>query len=188
MAEVSAVEPVMYFVAVLYREEDAYASARQHLVERWGELAFEGPSHPFDVTDFYAPEMGAGLVRRLIAFADLKPPDFLPDAKHGCNELEKSLALGASRRVNLDIGYLDHNKIVLASVKAAGQKIYLGAGVYADLVGRYKSGRYQPFEWTFPDFRDGRYDDDLVKIRQLYKVFRRSADDSKVLQPPNREG
>ena len=70
--------------------------------------------------------------------------------------------------MNLDIGYLDHNKIVLASVKYAGQKIHLGDGIYADLIARYRGGRYQPFEWTVPDFRDGRYDGELAQIRRTY--------------------
>ncbi|HMO34611.1 MAG TPA: DUF4416 family protein, partial [Gemmatales bacterium] len=72
------------------------------------------------------------------------------------------------RNANLDVGYLDHNKIVLASMKGLGQKIYLGHGVYADMVARYKHGRYQPFEWSFPDFKDGRYDLDWLAIRQKY--------------------
>jgi hypothetical protein len=81
------------------------------------------------------------------------------------------------RIVNLDAGYLDHNKILLASAKEAGQKVYLDKGIYADLAGRYKDGRYQPFEWSFPDFRDGRYDKELLTMRKRYmaqlKVWRR---------------
>lgn len=64
--------------------------------------------------------------------------------------------------------HADGNKIVLASFKYAGQKIHLGDGVYAGMVARYKHGCYQPFEWTFPDFCDGRYDDELAVVRRTY--------------------
>jgi hypothetical protein len=74
----------------------------------------------------------------------------------------------AGQRVNLDSGYLDHNKIVLASAKGLGQKIDIAQGIYADLVARYRQGHYQPFEWSFPDFKDGRYDSELAEIRRRY--------------------
>ena len=112
--------------------------------------------------------MGAPLYRRLISFEQLRPPTELVDMKLRCNDIEDVLAHNGRRIVNLDAGYLDHNKVVLASAKGAGQKIYLNKGIYADFVGRYKGGRYQPFDWTFPDFRDGRYDQELLTIRQIY--------------------
>ena len=112
--------------------------------------------------------MGPNLQRRLVAMADLAPPECIREGKLFCNDLEDRLAGGAGRPVNLDIGFLDHNKIVLASFKFAGQRIHLGDGVYADLTARYAGGRYQPFEWTFPDFRDGRYDSELLEIRSRY--------------------
>ncbi len=138
------------------------------MVQWWGPIDFTGPDHPFDATDSYRDEMGERLCRRLVAFSDLVPPETLADAKRRCNALEAELADGGRRRVNLDVGYLDHNKLVLASVKPAGQKIHLGSGFYAELVARWKAGRYQPFEWAFPDFMDGRYDPELTTIRERY--------------------
>jgi hypothetical protein len=29
-------------------------------------------------------------------------------------------------------------------------------------------GRYQPFPWTFPDFKEGRYDAELGEVRAIY--------------------
>jgi hypothetical protein len=142
--------------------------ALEQLTARFGVIDFEGPDRPFDLTSYYEAEMGANLQRRLLAFASLRSPEELALAKLTCIEIEKSLASTQGRRVNLDIGYLDHNKLVLASVKAAGQKIYLKDGIYADLVARYAQGRYQPFAWTFPDFKDGRYDPELAELRSLY--------------------
>jgi Domain of unknown function (DUF4416) len=164
----SAPEPVKYFVALLWSDAVSLTEARAHLVQRFGEIDFEGPDHAFDLTDYYAAEMGVGLKRRLLAFESLRSPEDLAADKQTCIGIEEALAGPSGRRVNLDVGYLDHNKIVLASIKAAGQKIYLSAGIYADLVARYAQGRYQPFAWTFPDFKDGRYDVELTALRERY--------------------
>lgn len=157
-----------YFVAILFQTSEALETGKQAISEVWGELDFEGNDHHFDVTSYYEPEMGAPLYRRLVSFKALMPPTLLIDMKLCCNEIEDAFVRAGKRIVNLDAGYLDHNKVVLASAKSAGQKIYLDNGIYADFVGRYKAGRYQPFDWTFPDFRDGRYDQELLTIRQNY--------------------
>lgn len=144
------------------------------LQEEWGPVDFQSQLYPFDQTDYYRAEMGGHLQRQLITFAELRSPEELAAAKVKCNELElyfsplTSEGKGEKRTVNLDIGYLDHSKIVLASAKGLSQKTYLSQGIYADLVARYKLGRYQPFEWTFPDFKEGRYDGDLAMIRGRY--------------------
>ena len=173
MAPPQAPEPMKYFVAILFRTPAAFDAGKQALIGIWGTLDFEGKDHEFDITNYYEPEMGTPLYRRLVAFERLQPPTELVDMKLRCNAIEDALANNGNRIVNLDAGYLDHNKVVLASAKGAGQKIYLDKGIYADLVGRYKSGRYQPFDWTFPDFTDGRYDQELLAIRQMYLRQRR---------------
>jgi hypothetical protein len=169
LAGLQPVDPIKLFVAALWSEPEALRQAITELSARYGEVDFAGADHPFDLTDYYEPEMGSQLNRRLISFAILMPPDCLCEAKHISNAVEDRFANSkGGRSVNLDIGYLDHNKIVLASFKGAGQKIYLNDGVWADLVARYREGHFYPFEWTFPDFRDGRYDQELLKIRRMY--------------------
>lgn len=80
--------------------------------------------------------------------------------------IESALATpGGGRRVNLDPFYLDHHKFVLASFKQAGHRIYLRRGVWADLALRFHRGRWQAFDWTFPDFRDDRYHPFLSRVR-----------------------
>ena len=160
--------PVKFFIAVLYRLPEALAQARLYCIDKWGAVDFEGVDHPFEVTDYYNAEMGGPQVRRIIAFERLMEPTVLVDMKLACNAIEDSLAVDKKRTVNLDAGYLDHNKVLLASAKEAGQKVYLDKGIYADLAGRYKAGRYQPFEWSFPDFKDGRYDAELITLRKIY--------------------
>ncbi|MDE2928406.1 MAG: DUF4416 family protein [Acidobacteriota bacterium] len=175
MAQVEAVEPVKLLVALLWADAQSRNAALEQLEIRWGAIDSSGADHPFDVTDYYEAEMGPSLQRRLVSFSRMIPPETLPEVKLACNRIEEQLARRGCRRVNLDAGYLDHSKVVLASMKFAGQKIHLGQGVYADLMSRYRKGRYRPLEWAFPDFRDGRYDRDLARIRDLYMASRRGA-------------
>jgi hypothetical protein len=168
MAKPRTADPVKLLVAILWSEEETLRNAIRDLERAWGRIDFAGDDHSFDCTDYYEEEMGTALRRRLVSFLELVSPDILVSAKHACNKMEDKWAGPKGRLINLDIGYLDHNKIVLASFKGAGQKIYLQKGVWADLVARFRSGRYSPFEWTFPDFRDGRFDQELLEIRRLY--------------------
>ena len=174
MARIEAVEPVKLLVALLWADARSRDLALERLELRWGGIDFSGAARPFDVTDYYEKEMGPSLRRHLVSFSRMIPPESLPEVKLACNRIEERLARQGRRRVNLDAGYLDHSKVVLASLKFAGQKIHLGQGVYADLMSRYRKGRYRPLEWAFPDFRDGRYDRDLARIRELYMGQRRT--------------
>jgi hypothetical protein len=166
--------PVKLFVAILWADRDSLQQATAAMIGHWGPIDFIGSDHAFDATNYYDAEMGSGLQRRLVSFETLVSPEILAEAKLQCNQIELDLSTEGRRRVNLDIGYLDHNKLVLASLKPAGQKIYLTCGIYADLVARYRAGRYCPFEWTFPDFRGGRYDLELAHLRQQLLQQRRS--------------
>jgi len=169
MTEDQPAEAVKLVVAALCSSPQALKNSLGKLQACRGEIDYRGPAHPFNLTDYYREEMGEELERTIISFQLPACPVELIELKHECVELERALADEAGRRTaNLDAGYLDHGKLVLASLKPAGQKIYLGRGVYADLVARYGGGKYQPFEWTFPDFTSGIYDEDLALIRQRY--------------------
>jgi len=143
------------------------------LEERFGRIDYRGPAHAFDGTDYYADEMGPALTRRIISFAPLRSPADIVQAKLDTASIEEDLSGEGGRRVNIDPGYMDYYKIVLASFKEGPQKIYLGSGVYADPVLLFYEGEYAPLQWTFPDFRAGIYREDFRAIRALYKKARR---------------
>lgn len=168
MAEISLPSPVKLIIAVLWSNGVIREQILAELQTFWGIADYQGADHLFDVTDYYEPEMGSSLYRRLISFENLVQPDSLAGLKLKTNEIELRHVSSTGRLANLDIGYLDHNKLVLASAKAAGQKIYIGQGMYADLIARFGHGNYQPFEWTFIDFKDGRYNKELNQIRDIY--------------------
>jgi hypothetical protein len=170
MADIAAVAPVKLFVVTLHRDLSVLEEGMRLLREAWGETDFESPDFPFEETTYYETEMGPGLARRFFSFARLIPPDRIVEAKLFTNSVEDRLK-GAmpGRTLNLDPGYLDAYKLVLASAKFGGQKIYLRDGIYADMtLVRYKK-KWESFDWGFPDFKSRKYDVVLSAIRDLYK-------------------
>ena len=153
----------------MWRDPQVRDDGLHRLRDAWGPTDYEGTDRPFDVTDYYSREMGSGLQRRIIAFRDTICPSRLATAKRKCNQIEDDLADNGRRRINLDVGTLDLGKIVLASYKDGGRKIYLQDGVYADCVALYQKGRFEYLPWTFPDISDGRYEGDFIAIRLLYR-------------------
>ena len=65
---------------------------QQALIREWGAFDFEGEDHLFDITDYYEPEMGTPLYRRLVAFETLMMPTELVDMKLRCNQIENETA------------------------------------------------------------------------------------------------
>jgi hypothetical protein len=100
-------------------------------------------------------------------------PKELARIKIETNGIEDLLSVKHNRKVNLDPGIMDYDKVVLASAKYNGQKIYLDHGIWADLTLHFEKNRFDPYPWSFPDFKKGLYNDVFLKIRQKYKGQRR---------------
>jgi hypothetical protein len=160
---------VKLFSGVLYSDEDLFHVAVEQMIHRFGAIDYRSPAFDFQVTDYYQAEMGSPITRVFVSFRKLINPKEIARIKIECNEIEKQLAVDGNRKVNLDPGYLDYDKMVLASAKYNAQKIYLDLGIYADPTLRYAKGRFIPSEWCFPDFKTGKYEHVFLHIRALYK-------------------
>ena len=80
---------------------------------------------------------------------------------------------GDSRRVNLDPGALDGARLLLASTKDQGHRIYLRDGIFAEVTLCRRKGGWESFCYTFPDFRSGVYSDWLESVRGDWKSEKR---------------
>ncbi|OGX43889.1 MAG: hypothetical protein A3G38_03040 [Omnitrophica WOR_2 bacterium RIFCSPLOWO2_12_FULL_51_8] len=79
-------------------------------------------------------------------------------------------AAEVSRRlVNIDPGYLDLAKLVLASTKDYRHRIYLERGIYVEITLFYQRKTFNPWEWTYPDYRSREYIEVFNRIREIYK-------------------
>lgn len=172
MAEPKEPPPVKLIVAVLYSSHDMLEIATAAMSRLFGEIDYTSESFDFEATDYYAAEMGQPLYRIFLGFEKLIDPGTLATVKLATNQLEGQFAAEGNRRVNLDPGYLDTDKFVLASAKANAQKIYLAHGIWADPTLRYEKGQYLPYPWSFPDFRSGRYQHAFMRLRDIYKKQR----------------
>jgi len=172
MAEPQEPPLAKLIIAVLYAEQEACEAPRASLVQLFGEIDFTSKVFPFDITDYYAEEMGQPLFRLFYGFQNLIDPGTLATIKLTTNQLEAQFSSDGKRRVNLDPGYLDTDKFILASAKANAQKIYLAHGIWADPTLRYEKGKYHPYQWSFPDFRSGRYQSTFMRLRDIFKKQR----------------
>jgi len=163
-------QPVKYFIGALYSDAELLEQAISHCEQRIGEIDLRSDPFPFDVTSYYDDEMGTAISRIIFSFDALLSPGELARLKVICNEIEDALMVDGSRKVNLDVGYLDFHKLILASAKYNGQKIYLDRGVYADPTLYFEGGQFHAFENTFPDFKSNTYHSVFLKIRNTYKA------------------
>ena len=119
--------------------------------------------------------MGSNLKRCFMSVVGLQKLETAAEWKLKTVEIEKQLSISGKRRINLDPGYLDFHRVVLLSGKEGPQKIYLRNGVWADLILLKDKGSYRDLAWTFPDLRDGRYNDFFLQVRAELKAEIKSA-------------
>jgi len=81
--------------------------------------------YDFTFTDYYDDEMGENLKKQFLSFEKLIMPDQLADIKNSTNEIETKYSIEGKRTVNLDPGYLEESKLILASTKNFSHRIYL---------------------------------------------------------------
>lgn len=140
------------------------------LEKRFGEIDFASELVPFDYTVYYEQEMGSELQRQFISFNRLASPGELAAAKYFSNSVERDFAENqtARRLVNLDPGYISAAKLVLASTKDHAHRIHLEGGIYAENTLKFRNKTFQPWEWTYPDYRTPVYIEIFNHIRQIY--------------------
>ena len=172
MIEPRVPAPVLLVVAAFSRHPGALAWGRQRLEQAFGPVALAGPAYAFHYTDYYEPTMGPGLRKQLLAFRDLVPADALADLKRQGIALERELAESGAfpepRPLNLDPGVLTLGKFLLATTKDQAHRVYLRDGVFAEVTLRFHAGAFEPWPWTYADYREPEVLAFLNEARGLY--------------------
>jgi hypothetical protein len=153
-------KPVKLVMSLIMASGDLFPRVLEDLGRCYGSADFTGLWMDFDFTDYYAPELGPFLKRRVVAFQKLIAPDRLRSVKHQTNVIEKNYSHLGKRQVNIDPGYVSGEHVILATTKPYTHRPYLGDGIYADLTLIFQKGSFRSLEWTYPDY--GRAD--MIKM------------------------
>lgn len=162
--------PVVRVAALLSPAGEDAGPIVETIAGLWGPPQAVSAPIDFRFTRFYEREMGPDLARRFIAFADHAPAEELRGWKLASNALEARHAAHGVRRFNLDPGYLDLGAVVVASVKDAAHRIYLGDGIYAQPMLRFEAGSFRAWPWTYPDYALPEVIDFFNAVRAAYRL------------------
>lgn len=160
--------PVKPFISLIFAQPTLERAVFQELSDLLGPPDLVSGWLDFNQTQYYAPEMGHHLQRRLAVFLHLADPADLCGWKRHTNAMEARLSLGGRRLVNLDPGYLARERLVLATGKNYSHRLYLGQGLYGEVTLLYQKGAWQSLPWTYPDYASSQLLDFFDQARKKY--------------------
>jgi hypothetical protein len=163
-------QPVKLIIGMLSSEVSLFDEVKKALIESFGEIDLETGLIDFSHTDYYNDELGYGIKRKFASFASLIQPGEIVKIKHDVTDIEvRYQKEDKRRRINLDPGYITLSKLVLVTYKDYSHRVYIGDKVYGEATLKFVDGTFQPFEYTYPDYRSREYIDFFNKVREVYK-------------------
>ncbi|HUT25567.1 MAG TPA: DUF4416 family protein [Sumerlaeia bacterium] len=175
---------VKLFVALMAQPGDLFQECEARLAAEFGPVDARGEFYSADAyTQYYAQEFGENLVKCIVSLGKLAPPEQLVDVKIRANAIEDFFARKADpladappRIINIDPGYLNCSKVVLATTKDHAHRLYMGRGVFEEVTLSFlrKERGFQPHPWTYPDYRAPERLDFFNRLREIYRRQLRS--------------
>jgi hypothetical protein len=158
------------FTGLLFNKNVEPENIFEILEKEFGRIILSSTPFIFKETDYYKNEMGPELTRVFTAFDNFIEGDRIADIKIKTNLIETEMfSVNNSRTVNIDPGYLTSAKVVLATTKNFQHRIYLQKGIFAEITLRYRRRSYEPWQWTFKDYRLNETIDFFNSLRAIYR-------------------
>jgi len=160
---------VLLFIATLFKDKEAYYTARKILEEKFGSIFLESPEKLWNYSDYYRPELGSPIMRRFMFFENLISEGEIAQIKIQTNQIEEELSKDGKRTINLDPGYIGLAKLVLATTKDYSHRIYLRDGIYGEVTLIFKDNSFRPHIKTYRDYAEDEYIKLFNLARAIYK-------------------
>ncbi len=162
-------------VGVIYHEKSVLEEGLRMLTEEFGETEdmCEEFSFSKEFSEYYDEEIGGEGFRRIYSFKRLVDPSRQAEIKTKTNEMEKRLSEDGNRKINLDPGFINHGRLMLATTKKAGFRIPLADGIYTELTLYIEKGEWCALPWSYRDYKSAKVQSFLTNVRQKYLLERR---------------
>ena len=162
-------------IGVIYHDPDVLERAMKILTDEFGETdgLCEEFSFSKDFSTYYDEEIGGEGLRRIYSFKETVEPSRQAEIKKRTNEIEREFSVDGKRLINLDPGFINHGRLMLATTKNAGFRIPLADGIYTELTLFYARGEWHKFPWSYRDYQSPRVQQFLTEVRHKYLLERR---------------
>lgn len=168
MGSVKKPNRVKLIIGMLAKNKKLFEKTEEFFIKEFGLIDYQSPAISFKYTAYYKKEMGSRLKRKFISFKKLISQEKIAKIKLFTNSIEEKLCVNNKRQVNIDPGYISDSKLVLATTKDYFHRIYLNHGIYAEITLKWRKHSFEPFEWTYPDYRSKEYIVILNNIRNNF--------------------
>ena len=161
--------PVKLIIGILATNRRCLHAATDIVTSKFGQADLISEVWPFEKTDYYKDQTGPRILRQFVSIERLIDPGRLAKIKIKTNKLEqklaKTLGIPLPRPVNLDPGFIEPSKLVLATTKNYSHRIYIGNKIYAEVTLVFGKGQWQPLAHTYPDYKEQYYFDFFERVR-----------------------
>ena len=175
MGAVYEFEKEKLIIGVIYHEKEILDKALAILTSEFGEIEAESTEFSFskEFSTYYDDEMGGEGLRRIYSFKQLVDPTRQAQINTRTNEIEAEFSIDGKRRINLDPGFINHGRLLLATTKETGFRIPLKDGIYTELTLFWARGGWQKLPWTYRDYQSKLVQDFITEVRRSYLAERR---------------
>ena len=162
-------------IGIIYSDRELLDRALGELCDKFGEIEDFCDEFSFseEFSHYYDDELGGEGLRRIYSFKELIDPATQAQIKVFTNELEMRLSKNGNRQVNIDPGFINHGRLLLATTKPAGFRIPLCDGIYTELTLFWARGEWQKLPWTYRDYQSKRVQSFITKVRARYLLQRK---------------
>lgn len=153
MGKLRKAEPGLIFASVILNADSFdFESFNKVWTDRYElENTFEPEFNPS--LEYYSKEMGDNLKRYIICTSKPREREEMIDGKLWADSIEQETAIEGNRQLNIDIGLVLKEQVLLSTSKPYSHRIYLRDSIWAELTYTYENKSYHFLPWTYPDYQ-----------------------------------